>query len=75
MTLALERMAMSPGKHLPKLFKAGPPARRESRVAARRPALPVHPAGKLTFTDAPGREYWWDLISEAVRRRIEQKVG
>jgi len=66
---------MSRDKHLPQPYEPEPPARRGSRVPAQRRTPPVHNARKLDFTDGPDREYWWGLIGEEVRRRIEQKVG
>lgn len=74
-TLDPERMVMSRDEQLPRRYEPEPPARRESRVPARRRTPPVHDARKLDFTVGPDREYWWGLISEKVRRRIEQKVG
>lgn len=69
---------MSRGNRLPRPYEAGPPERPGSRVPARRPepsVPPVHAARKLGFADAPGREHWWGLIGEAVKRKIEDKVG
>lgn len=43
--------------------------------SASRLGPPTHAARKLEFADLPGREYWWDLLGEAVQRRITQKVG
>lgn len=35
----------------------------------------MHAARKLGFDGLPGRDYWWDLLGDALRQRIEQKVG
>jgi hypothetical protein len=67
---------MSSEERLPQPYEPGPLAGRGSPVPARRPSTPpVHDARRLGFAEGPDREYWWDLISEAVRRRIEEKVG
>ena len=66
---------MSSDKHLPRPYRPEPPVRRGPQVPARQAAPPVHEARKLEFDTGPDRDYWWGLISEAVRQRIEQKVG
>lgn len=35
----------------------------------------MHAARQLGFEGFPGRDHWWDLLGDAVRQRIEQKVG
>jgi hypothetical protein len=73
---APERIAMPNDAHLPQPYEPPSPARRGSKVPApRQSAPPVHDARKLDFVEGPGRDYWWDLITEAVRRRIMEKVG
>jgi hypothetical protein len=45
------------------------------RLPARPMAPPVHDPRTLGFAAGRGRHGWWDLIDEAVKRRIEEKVG
>jgi hypothetical protein len=35
----------------------------------------VHSARALGFRDTPGREYWWNLLDDTIKKRIKEKVG